>query len=167
LGPSIRMCNLIFILCAAGFLVFPEEQVYYITLDKTGLLISKSFLPTFTNSCPTIMMFALLLSSLLVGAKREIFWPSICSQNHASIYFLCPLQNRSSTPMSLLPFHFAPHSSNIVNAEYLQTATSCIFLSDFLLRTLQMGYQLGINLCSASGQMLHTSLLLQRMDALC
>jgi len=87
LGPSIRTCNLIFILCVSGFLVSPEEKAYYITLNKTGLLISKSFLPAFTNSCPTTVLFALLLLSLLVGAKREIFWPSICSQNHAPIQF--------------------------------------------------------------------------------
>lgn len=116
LGPSIRMCNLIFILCASGFLVSPEEQAYYITLDKIGLLISKSFLPAFTNSCSTTVLLALLLSSLLVGAKREIFWPSICSQNHAPIYFLGP---------STKPFFYATVSLTIPFCAAFQQYSHC------------------------------------------
>ena len=140
MGPNIRICNLILILCASGFLVSRKNRpTTKLSIKPACLFQNLSF---WLSRIPAQQLCCLLSyyhpCSLAPSARTSGHLTTPC----INLFFLCPLQNRSSTPLSLLPFYFAPHSSNVVNAEYLQTDNSCIFLSDFLLRTLQMGYQL-------------------------
>ena len=116
LKPSTTMCDFILILC-----VSLQEEAYSIIVSQICLLISKSFLLALHKFlCCLLSHFHLFSLAPSVRCSGHLLFPVFyiyLLTKPCTNVFLCPLQNCSSTPLFLLPFHFAPHSSNLVNAD--------------------------------------------------